>query len=393
MNQRELAQLKRRLNPDKRNPTVLRGCYVDASGQRISSFAQPVAHLPAEENEKYMALFKRVLSGTAGQNLQDIDFTAAQVMESEEHRVLCALRESGLTDEEAVDAFCDRVIAALRAVSPDGAQSVTEQQNAYNHLILLLYDGFDVDFRDANGEADLERSTNVFSYFLCCVCPVKQTKPELSYFADERQFHNRLADWTVASPELGFLFPTYEEGGANLYRALFYTRDSADGHDAFIQSVFGTELPMPAARQQESFQTVLQDALADECSMDVIQAVHETVRTRLEEQKADKNAEPLCLTKEDVKEVLTGCGVSEARAEAFENQYADAFGAYTEIPAVNVIAPKQFTVNTPSVSIRVDPQRSDLIETRMIDGRCYILVLADGDVEVNGVNVKFKPEA
>ena len=28
----------------------------------------------------------------------------------------------------------------------------------------------------------------------------------------------------------------------------------------------------------------------------------------------------------------------------------------------------------------------------MIDGKCYILVLADGDVEVNGVNVKFKQE-
>jgi hypothetical protein len=44
------------------------------------------------------------------------------------------------------------------------------------------------------------------------------------------------------------------------------------------------------------------------------------------------------------------------------------------------------------VSIKVAPDRSDLIETRMIDGKCYILVLADGDVEVNGVNVKFKQE-
>lgn len=42
------------------------------------------------------------------------------------------------------------------------------------------------------------------------------------------------------------------------------------------------------------------------------------------------------------------------------------------------------------MSIRVDPEHSDLIETRMIDGRCYIMVLADGDVEVNGVNVKFR---
>ena len=54
MNQRDIAQLKRRLNPEKRNPTVIRGCYVDHAGQVISTFARPIYHLPAEENEKYM---------------------------------------------------------------------------------------------------------------------------------------------------------------------------------------------------------------------------------------------------------------------------------------------------------------------------------------------------
>lgn len=390
MNQRDLAELKRRLNPDKRNPTVIRGCYVTADGQLISSFAQPVYHLPAEENEKYMALFKRVLGGTMGQNLQEIDFSAAQVMDGEEHRILSTMRESGLTDEEAVEAFFDRAIACIRQMGGADEQSVDRQQNACNYLILLLHDGYDIAYRDSNGDADSEQSTDVFSYILCAICPVKQTKPALSYFMTENEFHSRIADWVVSAPEMGFLFPAYEERSANIYRAMFYTKDSADMHDAFIDGVFGSELPMPAQQQQETFQTVLQDALEEECSMDVVQAVHETVRTRLEEQKADKTAEPLKLSKQDVREVLEGCGVSMERAAAFEDKYSEAFGAYAEIPAVNVVAPKQFQVTTPSVSIRVDPERSDLIETRMIDGRCYILVLADGEVEVNGVNVKFK---
>lgn len=392
MNQRDLAELRRRLNPDKRNPTVIRGCYVTSDGQVISSFAQPVYHLPAEENEKYMALFKRVLGGTMGQNLQEIDFSASQVMDGEEHRILSTMRESGLTDEEAVNAFYERAIACIRQMGSADEQSVTQQQNACNYLILLLHDGYDIAYRDQNGDADSEQSTDVFSYILCAVCPVKQTKPALSYFLNENEFHSRIADWVVSAPEMGFLFPAYEERSANIYRAMFYTRDSADMHDAFIDGVFGSELPMPAAQQQETFQTVLQEALEEECSMDVVQAVHETVRTRLEEQKADKTAEPLKLTKQDVREVLESCGVSMERAAAFEDKYSEAFGSYAEIPAVNVVAPKQFQVTTPSVSIRVDPERSDLIETRMIDGRCYILVLADGEVEVNGVNVKFRNE-
>lgn len=392
MNQRDLSQLKRRLNPDKRNPTVIRGCYVSYDGQVISTFAQPVFHLPAEENEKYMALFRRVLSGTPGQNLQEMEFTAMQAMEGEEHRILSTLRESALTDEEAVNAFYERVIDSIRALGLANAQSVTEQQAASNYLILLLHDGYDVPYQNENGETDSEQSTDLFSYILCCICPVKQTKPTLSYFLTENEFHTRMADWVVGAPDLGFLFPAYEERSANIYKAVFYTRDSADAHEPFVQNVFGAELPMPAAQQQETFQTVLQTALEDECSLDVLQAVHETVRTRLEEQKADKTAEPLCLTGQEVRQVLEGCGVSEERAQVFEEKYAEAFGAHTEIPAVNVVAPRQFSVSTPSVSIKVAPDRSDLIQTRVIDGKPYILVLADGDVEVNGVNVKFQQE-
>ena len=241
MNQRDLSQLKRRLIPDKRNPTVIRGCYVSYDGQVISTFAQPVFHLPAEENEKYMSLFKRVLSGTAGQNLQEIEFTGMQAMEGEEHKILSGMRESGLTDEEAVTAFYERAINYIRAISPADAQSVTEQQAASNYLILLLHDGYDVPYINENGETDNEQASNVFSYILCCICPVKQTKPALSYFLSENEFHTRMADWVVSAPDLGFLFPAYEEGSANIYKAMFFTRDSADAHEAFVENVVEEE--------------------------------------------------------------------------------------------------------------------------------------------------------
>lgn len=390
MNQRDIAEIRRRLNPDKRWPTVLRGLYTDHTGQVISTFAQPIFHLPTEENEKYMAIFKKVLSGTQGQNLLPIEFSAAQAMDGEEHKILSTMRESGLTDEEAVNAYFERAIESIRAVGNAEAQSVNDAQTASNYLVLLLHDGYDVMYKDSNGESDAEQSTDVFSYILGCICPVKQTKPALTYFVEDSGFHARLSDWAVGNPELGFMFPAYEERSANIYCAMFYTRDASNPHEEFIQRVFGVEeKPMPAKAQTETFQAVLQESLDEECSMEVLQAVHETVRTMIEEQKADKTAEPLKLGKEEVKQVLESCGVSEEKAAAFEEHYDETFGAYAELPAVNLVTPKQFKVDTPSVSIRVDPERSDLIETRVIDGKCYILVLADGDVQVNGVNVKF----
>ncbi|MEA4934346.1 MAG: DUF4317 family protein [Lawsonibacter sp.] len=43
---------------------------------------------------------------------------------------------------------------------------------------------------------------------------------------------------------------------------------------------------------------------------------------------------------------------------------------------------------TPQVKISVDPEYSYLVETKMMDGKPYIIIPADEGVEVNGVDVK-----
>ena len=63
------------------------------------------------------------------------------------------------------------------------------------------------------------------------------------------------------------------------------------------------------------------------------------------------------------------------------------FGFDAELHPKNIINNKQFLINTPDVSIKVNPERSDLIETRIIGGVKYILICADENVEVNGVNI------
>ena len=54
---------------------------------------------------------------------------------------------------------------------------------------------------------------------------------------------------------------------------------------------------------------------------------------------------------------------------------------------------KKFEVRTPDVVIQVNPERSDLVETRVIDGFKYILIRADEGVTVNGVNIAIASQA
>ena len=49
---------------------------------------------------------------------------------------------------------------------------------------------------------------------------------------------------------------------------------------------------------------------------------------------------------------------------------------------------RNFEVKSPDVKITVSASRTDLIETRMIDGREYIVIPVTDEVEVNGIRIR-----
>ena len=103
--------------------------------------------------------------------------------------------------------------------------------------------------------------------------------------------------------------------------------------------------------------------------------------------KESKEDQPLVISKNQVKSVLQSCGVSDARIETFAEKYDEEFGEDAEVRPRNIIDNKKFEIRTPDVVISVNPERSDLVETRIINGSKYILICADEGVEVNGVNI------
>lgn len=373
MNEREVAELRRRFKADKSNITHVCGCYVNESKEIISEFDQSLATLSEEESEKLLSILRRTLSGALGRNLLDITFETKQVVEGAEHRLLMSLRSSALKDKEALQTFFQH---AIQSLDLEG-----------NYLILLAYDSYDVPYRAKDGSRQEDASSDVFTYLLCSVCPVKQTKPALSYSAQENLFHDLKVDWVVAPPETGFLFPAFDERSTNLYNALFYTKNAAETHPDFVDAIFRREAPMAAAVQMETFQAVLGESLAEECSCQVVQRVHDHLYSMMEEHKASKDPEPLAISKDAVTQVLASCGVEEGHVERFEQQYDQSFGDDAWLNPRNLLDTRQIEIKTNDVTIRVDAARSDLVETRVIDGSRYILVRAEDEVLMDGVPI------
>ena len=292
--------------------------------------------------------------------------------------ILTALRNGAIEDDELAQVFFQRVIDGL-----DLQESC---------VILLAHDVYDVPFRGASVGRDPAEGDEVFTYIACAVCPVKLTKAELVYRSEDNLFHPNEPDWAVAAPEFGFVFPAFDGRSANISAALCYTKDPAQNHPGLVNALFGAEPPMAAVDQEMSFRDLLQETLAEECSMEVVQSVHERLSEQLAEQKHDREAPPAKVSAREIRQALEVCGVPEERVQAFEERYQQEFGGAASVSTVNAVDPKHFEVRTPNVVIRVDPAHSDLVETRMINGLKYILIRAEEGVEVNGVSVTIQAD-
>ena len=373
MNEKEIGEIRRRVRRDRSNMTAIYGCYVNAQKEIISSFRQSVGMMPENEAEKYFAVLKRTLSGTIGKNLIDIRFRTAQVADSPEHKFLMELRETALKDDALRMQLYQKII-----------DSVSFDEN---YVILVGCDSYDVPFKSKDDETQADASGEVYTYLLCAVCPVKQTKPTLRYIAEEKEFHDGGISQVVCAPELGFLFPAFDDRATNIYNALYYTHSTKVSNQTFVDALFNVQAPKPAAEQKKSFEALLTTTLQDACNLEVVQTVHDQLRQCIDMHKESKVAEPLLVSKEQVKTALKSCGVPESHVAKFSVDYDETFGFDAQLHPKNIIDNKRFEINTPDVSIKVNPERSDLIETRVIGGVKYILICADENVEVNGVNI------
>lgn len=378
MNEKEIGEIRRRVRRDRSNMTTIYGCYVNGHKEIISEFSESVGLMPENESERYFGTMKRVLSGGIGKNLIDITFKTSQVADSPEHKLLMDLRKSALKDEEARLSLYQKIMEA-----------VTFEDN---YLILLGCDSYDVPFK-AKDDTVQDGAGETYTYILCAICPVKLSKPSLRYIAEEKTFHDGGVAQVLSAPEMGFLFPAFDDRSTNIYNALYYTRSPKDNHDELIKALFNVNAPMPAASQKTAFESLLTTTIAQECSLEVVQTVHEQLRQAIDMHKESRVPDPLLISKEQVKDALTACAVPEKNIAKFGVEYDETFGSEAMLHPKNIINSKKFEINTPDVSIKVNPERSDLIETRVIGGVKYILICADENVEVNGVNIHIGKEA
>ena len=372
MNKKEVIEIRKTLKADDTRIQRICGCYVDGHKQKVAENRDAFLSLQDEELHKYSDILRKTTSGQIGKNLLNLAFPLAEEAEGGKQAALLALRDSELKDDELLEQFYDRVIDTYLY--------------AENYLILAAFGAYDVPGKASDGLEMTDASDYVYNFILCAICPVSLSKPGLVYDSGKNGFRENIQDWMVQMPEVGFLFPAFNDRNTDIHSLLYYSKNPEILHPEITENLLGVEVPMTAGAQKKTFDAIIEETFSDRCDFDVTKTVHENLNALLEGKKEEP--EPTPLDKQECLRFVQNCGADADQLADFEKAFDEEAGEKGELMASNLASTRKFTVQSDDVKISVDSARTDLIETRIIDGVEYLMIPVTDNVTVNGIRIR-----
>lgn len=370
MNKKEISEIKKLLNDEHAVITRICGCYVDGEKEIKFTSKEAFHSLSEEESFKYFDIFKHTLSGTLGKNMLNMEFPLQEEKEGGKQEFLLKLLDSKLEDDEILNEFYQKVIDNYDYPS--------------NYYIVLIHAVYDVPGKSTDGTEMFDASDAVYDYIICSICPVNLSKSGLSYDSESNSISERVRDWIVSAPANGFLFPQFNDRATDIHGILYYSKNPEELQSEFIDNMLGAVPPMSAKNQKETFNSIISNTLGEDADFETVKIIHENLNEMIEKNKEEP--EPLVLTKYDVKQVFEDSHIPDEKLTVLDKQL-DEVGEQPSFVASNVVDTRKFNIEMPDVVIKVNPDRTDLVETRVIDGKQCLVIEVTDRIEVNGVSV------
>ena len=329
-------------------------CYVTVEKHIILKFRETFLNLDEDEYFKYLEIAKKVLSGTIGNNILELNFPTNEDLINEKQISLMQLKKSQLKDDAILDNFYESIIDSYDYTG--------------NFLILVFHDAYDV-ITKTSDNAKLDESEEVYEYVLCAICPVSLSAPGLRYFEEENKIKARIRDWVVEAPTNGFVFPAFIDRSSDVNSIMYYTKNPKDTHPELMENALGCYSKQTATIQKETFQSIIKDSFsADETKAEkIFMEVQENLNTMIDEYNEiydDTDSEPISLTKKDIQNLLIESGVPEEITAKIERAYLENFGDYLPL-AEHLIDPKILKANEQRKKEEHLQKQVEILQTRL----------------------------
>ncbi len=334
MRKKDILELKKRFKKDHCTFTKLCGCYVNGEKHILLKFRETFLNLDDDEYFKYLEIAKKILSGTIGNNILELNFPINDDYINEKQISLMQLKKSQLKDDALLDDFYKLIIDNYNYTS--------------NFLILIFHDAYDV-ITKTTDNMKIDESEEVYEYLLCAICPVSLSEPGLRYFEEENRIKARIRDWVVEAPINGFVFPAFIDRSADVNSIMYYTKNAKDTHPELMEDGLGCYSKQTATIQKETFQSIIKDSFSsnEQIADKTFMEIQDNLNNMIDEYNSmyeDTDCEPITLTKKDIQNLLIESGVPEEVTTKIEESYIENFG--DDLPlAENLIDTKILKVN------------------------------------------------
>lgn len=334
MRKKDILELKKRFKKDHCTFTKLCGCYVNGEKHILLKFRETFLNLDDDEYFKYLEIAKKILSGTIGNNILELNFPINDDYINEKQISLMQLKKSQLKDDTLLDDFYKLIIDNYNYTS--------------NFLILIFHDAYDV-ITKTTDNMKIDESEEVYEYLLCAICPVSLSEPGLRYFEEENRIKARIRDWVVEAPINGFVFPAFIDRSADVNSIMYYTKNAKDTHPELMEDGLGCYSKQTATIQKETFQSIIKDSFSsnEQIADKTFMEIQDNLNNMIDEYNSmyeDTDCEPITLTKKDIQNLLIESGVPEEVTTKIEESYIENFG--DDLPlAENLIDTKILKVN------------------------------------------------
>ena len=144
----------------------------------------------------------------------------------------------------------------------------------------------------------------------------------------------------MQKPEVGMLYPAFNDRSTDLHAALWYAKNEESRHDELAAALLGMDLPMPRTAEQDVFREVIEVSLGKDCSFENVKNISEAVNRILEEGKDEP--EPVLLGQHEIRQILYDSGADEEALGRFDKAYGEIAGEDSApLLAESVAAPKK----------------------------------------------------
>ena len=387
MNNKDIADIRKRFKVDSDLLKIgdIYNVYIQQESSEIyHEESRSFSLLDREQQELFLANFKKVLGGKLDIKLFEVKFQAQEERQKDHTQHLLY---EGLEAKEVAEWKENMQQIALKMVQDVQYEKdivITFIRGNYHKTTKRKSDESEMDFRD---------ETYTTPFILSSMNQTELPKSSLVFDFMEKEFKsNILVDPVIklSSPIGGFLFPSFTDNAADINRILYSAGKTNKPDFQFIENVLNGDEIVTAEEDKAVFEEIVKAVIGDEVDSRTLAGVYDEINQMLviEAESDDDDEETPMMDVKEVERVLKASGMKDISTEKVERAFQQVVEDKTyEMKASHIVpsyTSKSIKISTKVADIAINPQDLRYVKQVNYNGKRCVLIEVEEDTMIEG---------